>query len=63
MARAYIDGFQTSTGKAAINNGWGYYSVNAMLNMAAGGPKKGAGMHHFAYGKFAVYPATIFKHS
>jgi beta-glucosidase len=28
MARAYIDGFQTSTGKDEIANGWGYGSVN-----------------------------------
>ena len=31
MARAYIDGFQTSVGAAEIADGWGYESVNAMV--------------------------------
>lgn len=33
MARAYVDGFQTSSGAAAISNGWGYQSVNAMVKI------------------------------
>ncbi len=31
MARAYIDGFQTSAGTAEIRDGWGFQSVNAMV--------------------------------
>ncbi len=37
MARAYIDGFQTSTGDKQITNGWGYKSVNAMVKHWPGG--------------------------
>ena len=37
MARAYIDGFQTSTGNKEIANGWGYSSVNAMVKHWPGG--------------------------
>ena len=59
MARAYIDGFQTSTGKAAIRNGWGFQSVNAMVkHWPGGGPEEGGRDGHFAYGKFAVYPGN-----
>lgn len=31
LARAYIDGFQTSKGADEIKDGWGYASVNAMV--------------------------------
>lgn len=31
MSRAYVDGFQTSTGGKEIRDGWGYESVNAMV--------------------------------
>ena len=37
IARAYIDGFQTSTGKKEIAGGWGYNSVNAMVKHWPGG--------------------------
>lgn len=37
MARAYVDGFQTSTGDAEIADGWGYNSVNAMAKHWPGG--------------------------
>ncbi|MDP9048105.1 MAG: beta-glucosidase, partial [Bacteroidota bacterium] len=41
MARAYVDGFQTSTGSAEISNGWGYHSVNAMMkHWPGGGPEE-----------------------
>lgn len=61
MARAYIDGFQTSTGKAEIKNGWGYASVNTMAkHWPSGGPEEGGRDGHFAYGKFAVYPGNDF---
>lgn len=62
MARAYIDGFQTSEGKAEINGGWGYHSVNAMVkHWPSGGPEEGGRDGHFAYGKFAVYPGNNFQ--
>jgi beta-glucosidase len=62
MARAYVDGFQTSTGEALIANGWGYHSVNAMVkHWPGGGPEEGGRDGHFAYGKFAVYPGDNFK--
>lgn len=61
MARAYVDGFQTSTGKDEIKDGWGYTSVNAMMkHWPGGGPEEGGRDAHFAYGKFAVYPGNNF---
>jgi len=61
MARAYVDGFQTSTGNAEIANGWGYSSVNAMIkHWPGGGPEEGGRDAHFAYGKYAVYPGNNF---
>jgi len=61
MARAYVDGFQTSTGSAEIADGWGYNSVNAMMkHWPGGGPEEGGRDAHFAYGKFAVYPGNNF---
>jgi beta-glucosidase len=59
MARAYVDGFQTSTGKHEINNGWGYKSVNAMVkHWPGGGAEEGGRDGHWAYGKFAVFPGN-----
>ena len=59
MARAYVDGFQTSSGKDEIKNGWGFTSVNAMVkHWPSGGPEEGGRDAHFAYGKFAVYPGN-----
>jgi len=59
MARAYVDGFQTSTGAEEISGGWGYKSVNAMVkHWPGGGPEEGGRDGHFAYGKFAVYPGN-----
>jgi len=61
MARAYVDGFQTSTGNSEIKDGWGYHSVNAMMkHWPGGGPEEGGRDAHFAYGKFAVYPGNNF---
>ena len=62
MSRAYVDGFQTSP--IAINNynGWGNYSVNAMVkHWPGGGPGEAGRDGHFAYGKFAVYPGNNFQ--
>jgi beta-glucosidase len=59
MARAYVDGFQTSTGEKAIAGGWGYTSVNAMIkHWPSGGPEEGGRDAHFAFGKYAVYPGN-----
>jgi beta-glucosidase len=57
MARAYVDGFQTSFGKDEINDGWGYKSVNAMVKHWPGGGTGESGRDaHWANGKFGVYP-------
>ncbi|MDR3058911.1 MAG: glycoside hydrolase family 3 C-terminal domain-containing protein [Prevotella sp.] len=62
MGRAYIDGFQTSTGKDEIADGWGYKSVNAMVkHWPSGGPEEGGRDGHWAFGKFAVYPGNNFE--
>jgi beta-glucosidase len=59
MARAYVDGFQTSTGDASISNGWGYHSVNAMVkHWPGGGTGEGGRDAHYGYGKYAVYPGN-----
>jgi len=61
MARAYVDGFQTSDGSSEIKDGWGYHSVNAMMkHWPGGGPEEGGRDAHYAYGKFAVYPGNNF---
>ncbi len=61
MARAYVDGFQTSTDNSEIADGWGYNSVNAMIkHWSGGGPEEGGRDAHFAYGKYAVYPGNNF---
>jgi len=62
MARAYVDGFQTSSGNEEIKDGWGFHSVNAMVkHWPSGGPEEGGRDGHFAYGKFAVYPGNNFN--
>ncbi|OYU54957.1 MAG: beta-glucosidase [Chitinophagaceae bacterium BSSC1] len=62
MARAYVDGFQTSPKAIAAYQGWGNLSVNAMVkHWPSGGPEEGGRDAHFAYGKFAVYPGNQFQ--
>jgi len=62
MARAYVDGFQTSTGASEIAGGWGYKSVNAMVkHWPGGGPEEGGRDGHFGYGEYAVYPGHNLK--
>ncbi|AKD56154.1 glycoside hydrolase family 3 protein [Spirosoma radiotolerans] len=62
MARAYIDGFQTSTGANEITGGWGYHSVNAMVkHWPGGGSGEGGRDAHYGYGKYAVYPGKNFE--
>lgn len=61
MARAYVDGFQSSTGSSEISDGWGYLSVNAMVkHWPGGGSGEGGRDAHFGYGKYAVYPGKNF---
>jgi len=58
MARAYVDGFQSSDKGA----GWGYQSVNAMVkHWPGGGPEEGGRDGHFGYGAYAVYPGKNLK--
>ena len=62
MARAYVDGFQTSSGSDEISDGWGYQSVNAMVkHWPGGGSGEGGRDAHFGYGKYAVYPGNAFN--
>ncbi len=59
MARAYVDGFQTSEPGFEISGGWGYHSVNAMVkHWPGGGPEEGGRDGHFGYGAYAVYPGN-----
>jgi len=59
LARAYVDGFQTSKGSAEIAGGWGYKSVNAMVkHWPGGGPEEGGRDAHFGYGAYAIYPGN-----
>ena len=58
MARAYVDGFQSS----GDSGGWGYQSVNAMVkHWPGGGPEEGGRDGHFGYGAYAVYPGNNIK--
>ena len=62
MARAYVDGFQSSPKAINAYNGWGNLSVNAMVkHWPSGGPEEAGRDAHFAYGKFAVYPGNNFQ--
>ena len=62
MARAYIDGFQSSMGDAEISDGWGLESVNAMVKHWPGGGTGEAGRDaHYGMGKYAVYPGNQFE--
>ena len=63
-ARAYCDGFQSSTGEAHVADGWGYHSVNAMMkHWPGGGSEEGGRDSHYSFGKFAVYPGGMFNTS
>ena len=57
MARAYVDGFQSTQG-----GNWGMESVNAMVkHWPGGGPEEGGRDGHFGYGAYAVYPGNNIK--
>ncbi|TWE09143.1 beta-glucosidase [Neobacillus bataviensis] len=61
MARAYVVGFQDSSGDKEIAEGWGYDSVNAMVKHWPGGGSGESGRDaHYGYGKYAVYPGGNF---
>lgn len=61
MAKAYVDGFQSSQDDREINEGWGYDSVNAMVkHWPGGGSGEGGRDAHYACGKYAVYPGGNF---
>ncbi|MDX5585494.1 MAG: glycoside hydrolase family 3 N-terminal domain-containing protein [Aureibaculum sp.] len=58
MAKAYVDGFQSSNN----TEGWGNQSVNAMVkHWPGGGPEEGGRDAHFGYGAYAVYPGKNLK--
>ncbi|MBQ7531563.1 MAG: glycoside hydrolase family 3 C-terminal domain-containing protein [Paludibacteraceae bacterium] len=62
LARAYIDGFQTSDADKEIADGWGYESVNCMVKHWPGGGACEAGRDaHYGFGKYAVYPGGQFE--
>lgn len=62
MAKAYVEGFQTSDSNMEIADGWGYTSVNTMIKHWPGGGAGEAGRDaHFAFGKFAVFPGNNLK--
>ncbi|MEK3747531.1 glycoside hydrolase family 3 N-terminal domain-containing protein [Paenibacillus sp. FSL E2-8871] len=62
MAKAYVDGFQSSEDDREINEGWGYDSVNAMVkHWPGGGSGEGGRDAHYACGKYAVYPGGNFE--
>ena len=59
MARAYIDGFQSSSPDKTLSEGWGFESVNAMAkHWPGGGSGEGGRDAHFGFGKFAVFPGN-----
>lgn len=59
MARAYVDGFQTSSPERTISGGWGYESVNAMVkHWPGGGAGEGGRDAHYGFGKYAVFPGN-----
>ncbi len=62
MTRAYIDGFQTSTGKAELEDGWGYESVNTMVkHWPGGGSGEGGRDAHYGFGKYSVFPGNALE--
>lgn len=59
MARAYVDGFQTSSAEKQTSGGWGFESVNAMVkHWPGGGTGEGGRDAHYGFGKFAVFPGN-----
>lgn len=64
MARAYCDGFQTSSKEKQIAGGWGYESVVAMVkHWPGGGTGEGGRDAHYGFGKYAVFPGNNLQKS
>lgn len=62
MARAYVDGFQSSSPDHLIEGGWGTESVNAMSkHWPGGGSGEGGRDAHYGYGKYAVFPGQTLE--
>jgi beta-glucosidase len=60
MARAYIDGFQTT--EDGGSDGWGMQSVNTMVkHWPGGGTGEGGRDAHYGYGAYGVYPGKNLK--
>ena len=60
MARAYIDGFQTTETEGS--DGWGVQSVNTMVKHWPGGGTGESGRDaHYGYGAYGVYPGKNLK--
>lgn len=62
LARAYVDGLQTSRGDKETAGGWGRGSVNAMIKHWPGSGAAGEGGRdgHYTYGQYAVFPSGSF---
>ena len=61
MARAAIDGVQSTVDAGGRDLGWGKYSINAMMKHWPGdGVGEGGREAHSKYGKYAVYPGNDF---
>lgn len=61
MARAVCDGFQTSSGEAEIEGGWGKDSVMAMTKHWPGSTGEGGRESHSKNGRFSIYPGGNLK--
>jgi len=62
MARATIDGAQSTVNDKGVDQGWGRYSINAMMKHWPGdGVGEGGREAHSKYGKYAVYPGGAFQ--
>lgn len=61
IARALIDGMQTSEGEKEIEAGWGYDSVMTMPKHWPGSTGEGGRESHDERGKYSVYPGNNFE--
>ncbi|MGI6072227.1 MAG: glycoside hydrolase family 3 N-terminal domain-containing protein [Lachnospiraceae bacterium] len=61
MAKAIIDAYQTSTGDAEIEDGWGSESIMTMTKHWPGSTGEGGRESHSYNGRFAVYPGNNFS--
>ena len=61
MARAYIDGFQTSVGAAEIADGWGMKASMPWSTLPGGGPEEGGRDAHFQLREIHCLPRRKFR--